>query len=140
MLTNARLAELLAREAEESGILIRAYRRAARSAFLWPQMAAILVEKNQPLTELKSVGPFMAKRIRKWIRQDVPVERPRALRWDFLTLADANFLFKKNPTLSERLRGDLQMHTRWSDGSGTIAQMKNAASPKELSISCRCLN
>jgi len=32
---------------------------------------------------------------------------------------------------SKNLRGDLQMHTRWSDGSGTIAEMADAA--KELS-------
>jgi len=38
---------------------------------------------------------------------------------------------KANPDWRERLRGDLQMHTTWSDGSGSVAQMaaaeKNAA-------------
>ena len=64
MLSNSDLAELLAREAErESGILSRAYRRAARSAFLWPEQVVDLIEQRRPLTELRSIGPFMTKRI-----------------------------------------------------------------------------
>ena len=31
------------------------------------------------------------------------------------------------PAWSKKLHGDLQMHTRWSDGSGTIAEMADAA-------------
>jgi hypothetical protein len=40
--SNAEVAEMLARRAGESaGILVRAFKRAARSAFLWPERAAI---------------------------------------------------------------------------------------------------
>ncbi len=68
MLTNSNLAELLAREAEaESGILSRAYRRAARSAFLWPEEAATLISQNRPVSELRAIGPFISKRILRWI-------------------------------------------------------------------------
>jgi hypothetical protein len=35
-----------------------------------------------------------------------------------------------DPTWFGPLRGDLQMHTCWSDGSGTIAQMKNAVAKR----------
>ena len=37
------------------------------------------------------------------------------------------------PAWSKKLRGDLQMHTRWSDGSGTIAEMADAAKERSYS-------
>ena len=129
MLSNAELAELLAREAErESGILVRAYRRAARSAFLWPEQVAQLISQNRPLTELRSIGPFITKRIEGWI--DNPPKTKIVvppIRRDFLALADARVLLAQNPAWSQRLHGDLQMHTRYSDGSGTIREMAHAA-------------
>ena len=129
MLSNSDLAELLAREAEhESGILSRAYRRAARSAFLWPEQVVDLIEQRRPLTELRSIGPFMTKRIQRWI-DNPPKAKTQVppIRRDFLTLADARVLLRKKPEWANQLRGDLQMHTRWSDGSGTIAEMAEMA-------------
>src|SRR5438067_8412075 len=113
--SNADLAELLARKAESSaGILIRAFRRAARSAFLWPELACDVVEAGRPLTELHGVGPFLAKQIREWIEKPPRDEmRPPAIRRDFLTRADARVLLAAAPDWSKRLRGDLQMHTVW---------------------------
>ena len=127
--SNAELAELLAREAEQvSGIRVRAFRRAARSAFLWPVRASDLVANGGELTELHSVGPFIAQQLRAWIEKPPrdPGKIPETRR-DFLTLADAKVLLNKNPAWSKKLRGDLQMHTRWSDGSGTVAEMADAA-------------
>jgi histidinol phosphatase-like PHP family hydrolase len=128
-LSNSDLAELLAQQAENSsGILQRAYRRAARSAFLWPEEASDLVAQKRELTELHSVGPFMATQLRLWI--DNPPKgfaKPPILRRDFMALADARKLLAKNPEWSKKLRGDLQMHTRWSDGSGTVRHMAEAA-------------
>ena len=67
-LSNAQLAELLAREAENtSGIRVRAFRRAARSAFLWPERATDLLARCDELTGLHGVGPFIAEQIRAWI-------------------------------------------------------------------------
>ena len=129
MLSNTELAELLAREAEkQSGILSRAYRRAARSAFLWPEQVGDLIEQHRPLSELRSIGPFITKRILRWIDKP-PKEKARApaIRRDFIALADARVLLAKNPRWSKQLRGDLQMHTHYSDGSGTIAEMADAA-------------
>jgi histidinol phosphatase-like PHP family hydrolase len=128
-LSNAKIAELLALEAETSnGILVRAFRRAARSAFLWPENAADLIAQERPLTELRAVGPFIAKRIQRWIERPPPLpSKTPALRRDFFSLADARKLLSANPAWAKSLRGDLQMHTRWSDGSGTIAQMADAA-------------
>lgn len=129
MLSNSDLAELLAREAErESGILSRAYRRAARSAFLWPEQVVNLIAQGRPLTELRSIGPFITKRIQRWI-DNPPKAKPQVppIRRDFVTLADARVLLRKNSEWAKQLRGDLQMHTRWSDGSGTIAEMAETA-------------
>jgi histidinol phosphatase-like PHP family hydrolase len=127
--SNADLAELLARQSEcEAGILARAYRRAARSAFLWPENAAKLVAENRSLTELRGIGPFIAKQVRQWIDKLPRVSlTPPPIRREFLALAHAREFLNKNPTWSKLLRGDLQMHTRWSDGSGAIAQMAEAA-------------
>jgi histidinol phosphatase-like PHP family hydrolase len=127
--SNTALAELLAQQSErEAGILARAYRRAARSAFLWPENAAKLVAENRSLTELRGIGPFIAKQLGKWIDKLPRMSlTPPPIRREFLALAEARELLNNNPTWSKLLRGDLQMHTRWSDGSGTIAQMAKAA-------------
>jgi histidinol phosphatase-like PHP family hydrolase len=80
------------------------------------------------LTELRGIGPFMEKQIRNWFD-----EAPRraktvpALRKDFISIAGARRLLAARPSSPEKLRGDLQMHSRWSDGSATIAEMANAA-------------
>jgi histidinol phosphatase-like PHP family hydrolase len=128
-LSNADLAELLAQKAENSsGILIRAFRRAARSAFLWPERAVDLIAAKRPLTELHGVGPFIGKQLREWIEKPSGVAtRPPVLRRGFLTRADAHAILAKNSDWAKRLRGDLQMHTTWSDGSGSILEMAEAA-------------
>jgi histidinol phosphatase-like PHP family hydrolase len=132
VLSNTDIAELLARQAErETGILSRAFRRAARSAFLWPENVVDLVTHNRSLTELRSVGPFIAKQIQRWI--DKPPQLSKTIpeiRRDFISLAQARRLLAIEPAWSKRLRGDLQMHTRWSDGSGTIAEMADAATER----------
>lgn len=128
-LTNADLAELLAREAEaREGILVRAFRRAARSAFLWPETAADILAAGRELTELHGVGPFIAKQIQQWMKEAPSSLTPPPLRRDFLTLADARKLLAAKPEWRNSLRGDLQMHTQWSDGSGTVVEMGEAAS------------
>jgi putative hydrolase len=129
VLSNIAIAELLAQQADrETGILSRAFRRAARSAFVWPEEVSDLVAKDRPLTELRSVGPFIGKQIQIWI--DKPPPRTKtvpAVRRDFLSLAEARRLLAARPAWRKKLRGDLQMHSRWSDGSGTIAEMADAA-------------
>jgi histidinol phosphatase-like PHP family hydrolase len=129
VLSNSDIAELLAQQAErERGILSRAFRRAARSAFLWPENAADLVANNRPLTELRGIGPFISKQVQRWIDKPPQLsKRIPAIRRDFISLAQARRLLATKPEWSKRLRGDLQMHTRWSDGSGTIGEMANAA-------------
>ncbi len=129
VLSNTNVAELLSQQAErETGIFSRAFRRAARSAFLWPEEVADLVVQNRSLTELRSVGPFIEKQIRNWI--DKPPRRAKtvpAIRQDFISLAEARRLLAARPRWRSKIRGDLQMHTRWSDGSGTVAEMAGVA-------------
>lgn len=132
MRSNAYFAELLARQSErENGVLARAFRRAARSAFLWPENVSDLVAQKRELTELHGIGPFIAKQLHRWIDKP-PVNnlRPPAIRQDFMAVANARVLLAKSPDWAQRLRGDLQMHTRWSDGSGTIAEMAAAANER----------
>jgi histidinol phosphatase-like PHP family hydrolase len=135
VLSNTDVAELLARQAErESGTLSRAFRRAARSAFLWPEEVAQIAAQDRSLTELRSIGPFIEKQIRGWL--DKPPQSSKTIpeiRRDFISLAEARRLLALTPAWSKELRGDLQMHTRWSDGSGTIAEMADAAKERSYS-------
>jgi histidinol phosphatase-like PHP family hydrolase len=133
VLKNADLAELLAADAKDAeGVMKQALKRAARSAFLWPEHAADLLQAGRSLTELHGVGPSLAKRISVWIEKPRALPRVRdPLRRDFLTLADARIALQKKPEWAARLRGDLQMHTRWSDGSGTVQEMAEAAAERD---------
>jgi putative hydrolase len=127
-LSNADLAELLADASQrEEGMRQKALKRAARSAFLWPEEAAEILAVDRDLTELQSVGPYIATRLREWI--ETPPARPRSrepLREDFLTLAEARRLLGAVPEWRSSLRGDLHMHTNWSDGSNSVAEMAAA--------------
>jgi PHP domain-containing protein len=78
------------------------------------------------LTELPSVGPSLDRVIRKWIESLAPIPRPPEIRKGFLTVLEARAVVAQHPSL--RAKGDLQMHTRWSDGSGSIEDMSRAAS------------
>ena len=119
---------MLAQQAEtETGILSRAFRRAARSAFLWPEEVSDLVVQSRSLTELRGIGPFIEKQVRQWIEESRRSKTVPAIRRDFLSLAEARRLLATRPAWTKKLRGDLQMHTRWSDGSGTVAEMADAA-------------
>ena len=119
---------MLAQQAEtETGILSRAFRRAARSAFLWPEEVSDLVVQSRSLTELRGIGPFIEKQVRQWIEESRRSKTVPAIRRDFLSLAEARRLLATRPPWTKKLRGDLQMHTRWSDGSGTVAEMADAA-------------
>lgn len=130
--SNADLAELLAdHAAEATGVRQKALKRAARSAFLWPVEAAELFETGRNLTELHGVGPFIAGLLRARLEDPAPERRTRdPLRLDFLTLAEAREILARDPLWEKRIHGDLHMHTRWSDGSGTVAEIADAGSSR----------
>jgi len=125
-MTNRDVAELLARKAEEKeGDWAKALRRAARLAHVWPEEAAAIHEAGRPLTEMAGVGPAIAGLLGRWLEEPPPVPEPDTLRRDFLTLAEARADLADGGGAA--LRGDLQMHTLWSDGSTTVAEMARGA-------------
>jgi histidinol phosphatase-like PHP family hydrolase len=127
-LDNASIAELLAREAVDAGYpLQKALRRAARAAFLWPEEAVDLARQGRSLTELPAIGPHLEKVIKRWIEQRPSLPAQPEFRRDFLTLTKARRILQRRPQWLSRLQGDLQMHTEWSDGSGSILEMAQAA-------------
>ncbi|HEY7874869.1 MAG TPA: PHP domain-containing protein [Actinomycetota bacterium] len=127
-LTNRDLSELLALRAEEvEGQRQRAYRRAARAAMYWPEEAAALVEQDLPLTDLHGIGPRLSGRIKAWLEDPPPVPEPPPSRAGFMTFARARAIVQANPEWQDGLRGDLQMHTHYSDGKMTVEEMAFAA-------------
>jgi histidinol phosphatase-like PHP family hydrolase len=125
---NGGLAELLARAAEgEEGHRARALRRAGRAALLWTEEAADLVEAGRNLTELRAVGPWVARIIEEWVRAPPEVPEPPESRSGFLTMAEARAILGDHPDWRPELRGDLQMHTTWSDGTLPLAEMVRLA-------------
>ena len=130
-LTNVHIAELLATEAEASKQpLQKALRRASRKAFLWPEEAAQLVAEDRSLEELPGIGPYLHKLLRRWVEGPPLVPEAPEIRRGFLSIPQARAALDKDPSWSRQLKGDLQMHSTWSDGSDTVAQL--AASARDL--------
>lgn len=126
MLRNIEIAELLAQESDRhEGNKQKAARRASRHALAWPVEAASLLDAEEAkLTDLSSVGPWVARLIRGWL-EDPPegVEIESELRRDFQTLAEAKDRVAGSPDWLDDLQGDLQMHSVYSDGSLSIQEM-----------------
>ncbi len=125
-MTNVDIAELLAREAEHARMPAqKALRRASRRAFFWPQEASLIVQQGRSLTELSGVGPYLQRLIAQWIADPPVVPQRPELRRNFLTLTAARAAMQ--PSWLRSIRGDLQMHTQWSDGEASIADMADIA-------------
>ena len=126
---NSEIAELLARASERAKQpLQRALRRAARRAFLWPEEAEELYARGESLIVLSGIGPYLNKQIIDWLRHPPEQEGTNPeIRHNFLSLAEARTLWSKYPERFSEIRGDLQMHTLWSDGSGSVQEMAEAA-------------
>ncbi|HJQ82521.1 MAG TPA: PHP domain-containing protein, partial [Candidatus Binatia bacterium] len=101
----------------------------SRAAFSWPVEAAALVAENRA-TELPRIGPHLARLLRGWVESDVAAPEPPPVRRDFLTLTEARAVLAADPGWAAALRGDLQTHTLWSDGTATIAAMAEAAAAR----------
>ncbi len=126
-LTNADISELLATEAERASQPLRkAFRRAARKAFLWTDEASKLYEERRSLTELPGIGPYLEKIVRRWLEHPPLVPDPPDIRRNFLTWTQAHAILQNAPSWSQSVKGDLQMHSVWSDGSGSIQEMAEA--------------
>jgi histidinol phosphatase-like PHP family hydrolase len=127
--TNLDIGELLAQAADHvKQPLQRAFRRAARRCLMWPEEAEDILNYGRSLTELPAIGPYLNKQILNWL------EHPPDLDWaipeirrNFLTLAETKVMRSREQERFAGIRGDLQMHTAWSDGSGSIQDMAEAA-------------
>jgi len=125
-LANRSIAELLARRGDETeGPRQRAYRRSSAAAFVWPEEAAEVLAAGRPLTELRYVGDRLAARIEGWITDAPEVPEPPPSRRGFLTLTQVARALEGAPDWRS-LKGDLQMHTVYSDGVETVAAMAEA--------------
>jgi histidinol phosphatase-like PHP family hydrolase len=122
-LANIQLSELLARSAAEhdpKGTKGRALRRAARAALTWDVEAADLAGSGRSLTELRSVGPWLATVIDGLL--EAPPADPEPLRRGFLTRTAVDATLATAPA-GWRPLADLQMHTTWSDGHSSLEEM-----------------
>ncbi len=128
LLTNSDIAELLAIAADSAKQpLQKALRRASRKAFLWPEEAAQIVHEGRSLEELAGVGPSLSRIIGRWIQDPPDVPKPPEIRAGFLTATRAREIVEANPSWLRGVKGDLQMHTLWSDGTASVAEMAQAA-------------
>ena len=105
-------------------------RRASRYAFLWSEEASELRASGRPLTDLPGIGPFLARRLRAWLEEPPHPAEPPPLRRDFLTLTEARRILQVDAGSAIGARGDLQMHSSWSDGSASIGEMAAAAAER----------
>src|SRR5688572_3106177 len=127
-LSNRQIAELVAvRGEKEESYKRKAYFRAAHAAFMWPVEAAELVQENRSLTELSGIGPSLAKTVAAWIENPPELSPPSPQRKNFLALTEARAVIDSHPEWRAKLKGDLQMHTTWSDGAGSVRDMAEAA-------------
>ncbi|HYH27576.1 MAG TPA: hypothetical protein VEA19_02235 [Actinomycetota bacterium] len=129
MLANLELAELLARASaqEDAPHRQRALRRASRHALMWPEEAHAVLEGGRSLTELRAVGPWVARILEGWMEAPPELPEPPALRSGFLSFAHALEVVRANPDWV--VRGDHQVHSTWSDGSLPVRGMVDQAAP-----------
>jgi len=124
VLTNAELGELLwSAGREETDHRRRALETASRASRFWPQEAWELATSGRSLTELRSVGPWVAARIHAWLDDPPPIPEPDATRRGFLTYAEVRRTLDADPAWEATPCADLQMHTTSSDGGLPIEGM-----------------
>jgi histidinol phosphatase-like PHP family hydrolase len=134
VLTNAELGELLwTAGREEAAHRRRALERASRASRFWLEEAADLAATGRSLTELRSVGPWVAARIHAWLDDPPPVPEPDETRRGFLTSAEVRRALDTDPLWEATPCADLQMHTTFSDGGLPLEEMVVAARALERS-------
>ncbi len=83
--------------------------------------------QERSLTELPAIGPSLAKLMAGWLQDPPdPMPVPAENRRNFIALIEARQIIEESPDLRQKLIGDLQMHSEWSDGSGSIREIAEA--------------
>ena len=118
---------LLAAAAEQEGHRRLALERAGKEAWRWSEEAADLAESGRSLTELTSVGPWVAQQIHDWLDTPPPVPEPDETRRNFLTSAQVRAVLAIDPAWETEPHADLQIHTTDSDGHVPLPEMVAAA-------------
>jgi histidinol phosphatase-like PHP family hydrolase len=95
--------------------------------FTWPEEVAEVVSSGRSITELRRVGPWVARTIHELLEAEPEVPEPPALRDGFLTRSEARAAVAEHGEWPAALRGDLQMHTTYSDGGASLREMAGAA-------------
>lgn len=122
-LSNKQLSELLASASEHAeGNKQKALLRASTAALMWPREASVAAEHDL-LTELAGVGPWIASVIQELLADPPEVPDVPEIRRDCLTYAEVNETLEEHRDWQHEIRGDLQMHSRYSDGSVSIREM-----------------
>jgi histidinol phosphatase-like PHP family hydrolase len=128
VLTNGDLGELLwGAGREETGHRRRALETASRASRFWPVEAADVAAAGRSLTELRSVGPWVAARIEGWLEDPPTPLEPDETRRGFLTYAEVRRVLDADPAWEATPCADLQMHTTFSDGGLPLEEMVAAA-------------
>jgi histidinol phosphatase-like PHP family hydrolase len=128
VLTNADVGELLWRASrDEIDHRRRALERASRASRFWPEEVHDVAAAGRPLTELRSVGPWIAAQIETWLASPPPVPDVEETRRGFLTYAEVRSTLDADPARESLPCADLQMHTTYSDGAVSLDEMAVAA-------------
>jgi histidinol phosphatase-like PHP family hydrolase len=120
------------------------YKRAARAIFALNDALIELVAAHGALPRIAGIGPASTRVISEVLEtggsptveravdasgQRDEIERRRAFRSHFMSRAEVQRILRDpaltGPTLSD-YRGDLQMHSEWSDGSPTLGDIREA--------------
>jgi histidinol phosphatase-like PHP family hydrolase len=88
--------------------------------------AQLLFERGESLTELRSVGPYLASQLSQWLADPPLLPVPPPSRQGFLSRVEAKEILDSAPLGTVPL-GDLHAHTVWSDGKATVMEMAVAA-------------
>jgi histidinol phosphatase-like PHP family hydrolase len=127
VLSNADIGELLWHASpEEVDHRRRALERASRASRFWPEEVHEVAHAGR-LTDLPSVGPWIAAQIEAWLERPPPVPEVDETRRGFLTYAEVRSTLAADPAWSSLPSADLQMHTTYSDGSESLEDMIRAA-------------
>jgi putative hydrolase len=120
------------------------YKRAAAAVAALETPLTEFIERGGEPTEIHGIGPASARVIREVIEhatspsveraidesgRRADIERRRTLSRHFLSRAEVLRILRTAPSHTlrkEDYRGDLQMHSEWSDGSATLAEIRRA--------------
>jgi histidinol phosphatase-like PHP family hydrolase len=96
----------------------------------WPEEVTDVLESGRGLTELRAVGKWTARIIHDWLEEPPEIPDPPEYRSGFMTMSEANRILVDHPDWRPALRGDLQMHTTWSDGHQSVRDMAGFAAAR----------